>query len=94
MQLNQATAEFLEGYFSTHERGKKTKAAYRSDLVQFETFAGDNLSLASLSVSIIERYELTLSPCSTRFGTPIFPVNDRSWQILSQKYFEHLGEKH
>ena len=29
MQLGQATADFLSGYFSTHDRRNKTKAAYR-----------------------------------------------------------------
>jgi integrase/recombinase XerD len=56
MRLNQATAEFMSGYFSTHERGKKTEVAYRSDLAQFQDFAGDTLSLLELDGSLIERW--------------------------------------
>jgi integrase/recombinase XerD len=56
MQLKEACAEFLKGYFSTHERRNKTKAAYRSDLEQFRYFAGDNLSLELLSGAEVERW--------------------------------------
>jgi integrase/recombinase XerD len=54
MQLKEACAEFLKGYFSTHERRKKTKAAYCSDLGQFQTFAGEDLGLLSLNSANIE----------------------------------------
>jgi integrase/recombinase XerD len=54
MQLTQAIAEFLNGYFSTHERSKKTRTAYCSDLEQFSTFAGQGFDLISLGGSIIE----------------------------------------
>jgi len=54
MQLNQASTEFLEGYFSTHERRRKTKSAYRSDLAQFQEFAGKDIGIQSLSSSVIE----------------------------------------
>jgi integrase/recombinase XerD len=71
MQINQAINEFLSGYFSTHERGKKTEAAYRSDLAQFRAFASDELILSSLDGSIIERWAAYLrqeeySPASIR----------------------------
>jgi site-specific recombinase XerD len=56
MQLNQAINEFFSGYFSTHERGKKTKAAYRSDLAQFRAFASEELKLSALDGSLIERW--------------------------------------
>jgi integrase/recombinase XerD len=56
MQLNQACIKFVSGYFSTNERTKKTKAAYRSDLTQFKTFAGEDLLLKSLSGALIERW--------------------------------------
>jgi len=56
MQLNQASDEFLKGYFSTHERKKKTKDAYGSDLAQFVAFAGGNIGLMSLSGVIIEHW--------------------------------------
>jgi integrase len=54
MQLNQASTEFLQGYFSTNKRGKKTEAAYRSDLEQFRAFA--NVELPALDGSIIESW--------------------------------------
>ena len=56
MQLNQACAKFVSGYFSTNERSKKTKAAYLSDLTQFKIFAGGDLLLKSLSGALIERW--------------------------------------
>ena len=54
MQLKEACAEFLRGYFSTHERRNKTKTAYSSDLEQFQSFAGAELNLLSLSSANIE----------------------------------------
>ncbi|HJQ71459.1 MAG TPA: tyrosine-type recombinase/integrase [Blastocatellia bacterium] len=71
MQLNQASAEFLTGYFSTHERMHKTKAAYCSDLAQFCQFAGEDISLLSLSGAVIEHWAAHLrqkgySPSSIR----------------------------
>lgn len=56
MQLNQACDEFLRGYFSTHERSKRTEDAYRSDLAQFRAFAGEELILSALDGSIVERW--------------------------------------
>src|SRR5262249_3654559 len=71
MQLNQANAEFRDGYFSTHDRRAKTKAAYCSDLAQFQTFAGEEIDLLSLDGGIIERWAAHLrqqgySPASIR----------------------------
>jgi integrase/recombinase XerD len=54
MQLKEACAEFLRGYFSTHELRNKTKAAYCSDLGQFQSFAGEDFELLSLSSVNIE----------------------------------------
>src|SRR5438045_3874008 len=56
MQLNQACTKFVIGYFSTNERSKKTKDAYRSDLTQFCEFAGEDLLLKSVSGVLIERW--------------------------------------
>lgn len=56
MQLNQACVKFVSGYFSTNERTKKTKAAYRADLAQFVVFAGEDLLLKSLSGALVERW--------------------------------------
>lgn len=71
MQLNQASSEFLNGYFSTHERMNKTKVAYGSDMAQFCAFAGEELSLLSLNGAIIEHWAAHLrqegySPASIR----------------------------
>jgi integrase/recombinase XerD len=54
MRLRQACTDFLSGYFSTHDRSTKTKAAYRCDLTQFEQFVGSNTDLASLDSTTIE----------------------------------------
>jgi integrase/recombinase XerD len=56
MQLKEACAEFLKGYFSTHQRRDKTKAAYSSDLAQFRLFAGEELVLLSLCSANIESW--------------------------------------
>src|SRR5437667_3499278 len=71
MRLRQANADFLTGYFSTHERRTKTKAAYTSDLKQFQKFAGKNLGLPALKGEVIERWAAHLhktgySPASIR----------------------------
>lgn len=71
MQLDQACAEFLSGYFSTHRRMKKTKTAYGSDLAQFCSFAGEGFDLLSLSGALIELWAAHLqregySPASIR----------------------------
>lgn len=60
MQLNQACTEFLSGYFSTHERMKKTKVAYGSDLAQFRAFAGEDLDLPAVSGALIELWAASL----------------------------------
>jgi site-specific recombinase XerD len=56
MNLKQAKAEFLSGYFSTHRRTEKTRTAYNSDLNQFETFTGPARTLESLSGPIVEEW--------------------------------------
>jgi site-specific recombinase XerD len=60
MQLNQASTGFLIGYYSTHERSKKTVEAYCSDLAQFRAFAGSEFRLMSLSGAIIEEWAADL----------------------------------
>lgn len=56
MQLHEASAGFLLGYFSTHERSERTKVAYTCDLALFQSFAGSGLDLLSLSGDIIESW--------------------------------------
>jgi integrase/recombinase XerD len=84
MQLNQASSEFLSGYFSTHERRKKTEAAYRSDLAQFRAFASEKLFLSALDGSIIERWAAHLrkedySPASIRRKMVVLKVFCSYW---------------
>jgi integrase/recombinase XerD len=71
MQLKEACAEFLKGYFSTHQLGNKTKTAYSSDLEQFRVFAGEEFVLLSLRGANIENWAEYLhqqgySPASIR----------------------------
>jgi site-specific recombinase XerD len=84
MQLNQACTEFLRGYFSTHERGKKTEAAYRSDLAQFQVFANEELDLTALNGALIERWAAHLreedySPASIRRKIVVLKVFCSYW---------------
>jgi len=71
MHLNQAGLEFLRGYFSTHKLEEKTRVAYSCDLAQFQTYAGDDLCLLSLTGNHIEDWTACLrkrgySPSSIR----------------------------
>jgi site-specific recombinase XerD len=84
MQLGQAVADFFGGYFSTHDRRNKTKAAYRSDLAQFQTFAGGELSLAALTSASIEEWAAHLrqerySPASIRRKIVVLKVFCSYW---------------
>lgn len=84
MQLNQACDQFLRGYFSTHERRKKTEDAYRSDLAQFRAFAGEDLILSELDGSLIERWAAHLrqedySPASIRRKIVVLKVFCSYW---------------
>jgi len=54
MLIKEAVTDFVNGYFSTHERSKKTKTAYGSDLEQFCTYAGNEFELSSLCGRLIE----------------------------------------
>jgi len=56
MQINQASIEFVAGYFSTHALSAKTKAAYCSDLAQFRAFVGEDLVLQSLGAAVVENW--------------------------------------
>jgi integrase/recombinase XerD len=71
MYIDQACTDFLSGYFSTHQRMKKTRAAYCSDLAQFRTFVGEDIELLTLDGALIERWAAHLkqedySPASIR----------------------------
>src|SRR5437588_543248 len=84
MELTQACAKFLRGYFSTNERMEKTKAAYCSDLAQFRAFAGEDLLLKSLGGALIERWAAHLrqrgySPTSIRRKMVVLRVFCSYW---------------
>src|SRR5215212_8693580 len=95
MRLKDANAEFLSGYFSTHGRRKKTEAAYRSDLTQFQAFAGEDFGLQSLDSSVIERWAAYLrqekySPASIRRKIVVLKVFCSYWVrkgVLSESPF-------
>lgn len=84
MHLIKAITEFLNGYFSTHERSKKTWAAYRSDLDQFAKHAGENCQLKSLNSVLIEDWAARLrrerySPASMRRKMVVLKVFCSYW---------------
>lgn len=84
MQLTQAIAEFLNGYFSTHERSKKTRTAYNSDLEQFAKFAGQDFGFQSLRGVLIEEWAGHLrkegySPASMRRKMVVLKVFCAYW---------------
>jgi site-specific recombinase XerD len=82
--LVQAIEEFFNGYFSTHERSVKTKVAYRSDLDQVISYAGDAFVLSSLDPSFIENWAAALrlrnySPASMRRKMVVLKVFCSYW---------------
>jgi integrase/recombinase XerD len=84
MQLMQAIAEFLNGYFSTHDRSSKTKTAYHSDLDQFANYAGEEVALDSISGALIEGWAAHLrsegySPASMRRKIVVLKVFCSYW---------------
>src|ERR1700682_2653588 len=84
MHLKRACADFIIGYFSTHDRSKKTTAAYGSDLTQFQEFAGKDFDLLSLSGSIIEQWAAHLrhkgyAPASIRRKIVVLKVFCSYW---------------
>lgn len=84
MQLNQACVKFISGYFSTNDRAEKTKAAYCSDLKQFNDFASENLLLKSVTGALIERWCAHLrlkgySPTSIRRKVVVLRVFCSYW---------------
>jgi integrase/recombinase XerD len=84
MHLTKAITEFLNGYFSTHERSRKTWAAYLSDLDQFAKHAGENCQLESLNSVLIEDWAARLrrerySPASMRRKMVVLKVFCSYW---------------
>lgn len=63
MQMKEAISEFLNGYFSMHQRSRKTRIAYEQDLEQFGGYAGMDFELRqsdreSMEVQIVVWFEL------------------------------------
>jgi integrase/recombinase XerD len=84
MQLKDACADFLNGYFSTHDRSAKTNSAYRSDLSQFQAFAGPESDFIHLDSAVIEQYAASLrqnnySPASVRRKIVVLKVLCGYW---------------
>ncbi len=84
MRLDQACTDFLTGYFSTHDRRKKTETAYRLDLSQFRVFVGVDFNLLSVSGTLIEQWAAHLrqeeySPASIRRKIVALKVFSSYW---------------
>ena len=84
MQLKEAIANFLNGYFSTHDRSNKTRTAYSCDLNQFSTYAGNEFLLSALVGGFIEEWAAHLrkegySPASMRRKLVVLKVFCSYW---------------
>jgi integrase/recombinase XerD len=84
MHVNKASSEFLKGYFSTNDRREKTKAAYISDLAQFQDFVGESFDILSLKNTDMERWVANLkskgySPASIRRKITVLKVFCTYW---------------
>lgn len=84
MQMKDAITEFVNGYFSTHERSRKTRTAYSSDLEQFCAYAGKEFELRSLNGTLIEVWAAHLrkegySPASMRRKMVVLKVFCSYW---------------
>jgi len=84
MQLHEAIAEFLNGYFSTHQRSNKTRTAYCSDLDQFASYSGRDLPLSSITALLIEAWAAHLrtedyAPASMRRKIVVLKVFCSYW---------------
>jgi site-specific recombinase XerD len=95
MRLDKAITEFLGGYFSTHERTRKTRQAYSTDLAQFFVFSGGEFDLLSLSGTVVERWAAHLrqegyAPASSRRKIVVLKVFCSYWVrkgVLSESPF-------
>src|SRR6266511_3371607 len=84
MQLKQAIDEFLNGYFATNQRSKKTRVAYGSDLEQFGSYSGKDFALSELGGTLIEEWVAHLrkegySPASMRRKIVVLKVFCSYW---------------
>jgi len=84
MQLDKAITEFFNGYFSTHDRSKKTEVAYKSDLEQLAAYAPKACSLSSLDAALVESWAADLrtksyAPASMRRKMVVLKVFCSYW---------------
>lgn len=84
MNIKNSVSRFLSGYFATNDRQPKTKAAYTTDLRQFEEFAGSRRSLVSIDRTQIESWAADLkekdySPASIRRKLVVLKVFFGYW---------------
>ncbi len=84
MQMKAAISEFLNGYFSTHQRSRKTRIAYEQDLEQFGSYAGMDFELSSLQGTTIEAWAAQLrtldyAPASMRRKIVVLKVFCGYW---------------
>jgi integrase/recombinase XerD len=95
MQLDQAITEFFNGYFSTHDRSKKTEVAYKSDLEQLAAYAPKECSLSAVDAALIENWAADLrtksyAPASMRRKMVVLKVFCSYWVrkgVLSESPF-------
>src|SRR6266550_163528 len=84
VQLDHAITEFFNGYFSTHDRSKKTEVAYKSDLEQLAAYAPKACSLSSFDAALIESWASDLrtksyAPASMRRKIVVLKVFCSYW---------------
>ncbi len=84
MLLEQAIGDFFNGYFSTHQRSAKTRAAYGSDLDQVAAYAAKGSELTSLNPAFVESWAADLqfrkySPASIRRKMVVLKVFCSYW---------------
>src|SRR6266550_3717959 len=95
VQLDHAITEFFNGYFSTHDRSKKTEVAYKLDLKQLAAYAPKQCSLSSLDAALIESWAADLrtksyAPASMRRKMVVLKVFCSYWVrkgVLSESPF-------
>lgn len=84
MNIKKARVDFMKGYFSTNDRQPKTRAAYTSDLAQFENFIGAKATLSSVKNFHVENWAdhlktRTYSPASIKRKLVVLKVFFGYW---------------
>jgi integrase/recombinase XerD len=84
MQLGQAVANFMEGYFSTRRRSEKTRTGYKTDLTQLQREFGADRHLSMIDADCLERWARDLrssgyAPTSVRRKFAVIRVLFAYW---------------